>query len=159
MNSLWVGLSLQVTLDDVRATLESWFPRCRVGEFDRLLDAPSGTAWPPIVIGLEANESEFPTRVDFALFPGPQDEAVIMPVMIELARRFSAAFGCRTICDGSGYGDSPSPYWSIVWDAGTAYLADDVETAFADGEGGEVAIVRELRLPRVTLDTAGHLVA
>ncbi len=159
MNGQWVGLSLRVTLDDVRAALESWFPCCRVGELDPLLDAPPGTAWPPIVIGLDANESEFPTRVVFTVFPGPEDEAVVMPVTIELARRFSAAFGCRTICDGSGYGDSPSPYWSIIWDADKAYLADDVNTIFGDGEGGEVAIVRELRLDRITLDTAGHIVA
>lgn len=159
MTGLWVGLAYRVTLDDVRAVLESWFPRCRVGELDLLIDAPPETEWPPIIIGMRANESEFPTLVDFTLFPGPEDEAVVMPVMIELARRFSAAYGCRTICDGSGYGDSPSPYWSIIWDAGKAYLADDANTTFADGEGGEVAIVRELRLDRVTLDTAGHILA
>jgi hypothetical protein len=157
MTGLWVGLASRATLDAVRAALESWFPDCRVGEFDALIEAPPGTPWPPIVVGLHENASEFPILIDLTVFPGPQDEAVVLPVMIELARRFAAAFGCRTICDGSGHGDDRSPYWSIVWDGDRAYLADDAGTAFADGEGGEVAIVRELRLPRVTLDAAGHL--
>ena len=112
---------------------------------------------PDILFRIEYNASEFSTCIFFDAFPGPQDETVLMPVMMELARRFADAFGCRTICDGSGYGDSQAPYWGIVWNAGKSFLADDSDTLFLDQEGGAVKIIRELDLPKVTLDHKGCL--
>lgn len=156
---MWVALSVQATFEDVRVKLESWFPVATVGDLDQLVEEPPETPWPPIVINLDSNESEFPICIRFCLFPALREEAAVLPVMIELARRFSSAYGCRTICDGSGYGDSPSPYWSIIWEAGKSYLANDSSTMFGDGEGGEVAIVREVQIPRVILDAAGHIFA
>ena len=101
--------------------------------------------------------SEFPVVLTIDVFPGPQDEPQVMIVMIDLARRFAEAFSCRTICDGSGYGDSSAPFWSIIWDEGSAYLADDCNTVFADGEGGAVRVVREIQLPVSRLDSRGLL--
>jgi hypothetical protein len=37
-----------------------------------------------------------------------------------------------------------SPYWSVVWDRGAAFLADDAGSTFGDGSGGPVRIVRPL---------------
>jgi hypothetical protein len=77
--------------------------------------------------------------------------------MIELARRFARAYNCRSICDGSDYGDYPSPYWDIIWDQGRSFLADDCDTEFGDRSGGPVKIVREISLPTSVLDSAGRL--
>lgn len=144
MTGLWVALSLNKSPDDILGALKNWFPHLGIGFFNKLVaeDLP----WPSIVIGVERNESEFPVLVQFYQFPGPQDEQQIMPVMIELASRFADEFKCSTICDGSGHGDDESPYWSMIWDHGVVYLADDAGTLFGDGEGGPVRIVRELDL-------------
>jgi hypothetical protein len=61
---------------------------------------------------------------------------------IRLAKFLSSRLGCRTICDGSGHGPSIAPFWSIVWEDGIAYLADDCET----GRGGPVYIVRPIEI-------------
>lgn len=41
-------------------------------------------------------------------------------------------------------GDDDSPYWSIIWDDGIAYLADDSDSLFGDGEGGKVKKIKKL---------------
>ena len=146
MTGLWVGLSLPKSPADILKALKTCFSPLEIGFFNTLVEEE--LPWPPIVIDVVPNESEFPVVVEFYQFPGAQDEQQMMPVMIELAGRFSDAFQCRTICDGSGYGDDDSPYWSIIWDHGVAYLADDGGSLFGDGEGGPVRIVRELDLDR-----------
>ena len=177
-----IGLSIAKTIEDIQRTLRAWFPSLRVGIEDHLV---GDREWPPIVIRTSTSASEFPTVVTFEAFPlrrekaqadpitialpagfwlvssSPSTEAaqilasVIELVMIELARRFSEAFSCRAICDGSRYGDSSSPCWCLVWDAGRSYLADDCDTLFADGEGGSVKIVREIHIPAILLDDNG----
>jgi hypothetical protein len=146
MTGLWVALSVNRSSEDILAALKNWFSHLEIGVFNKLVE--EDLPWPSIVIDVVRNESEFPVVIQFYQFPGPQDEQQIMPVMTELAGRFSDAFQCRTICDGSGYGDDDSPYWSVIWDHGVAYLADDGETLFGDGEGGPVRIVRKLDLDR-----------
>ena len=111
-----------------------------------------------VLFQVEHKRSEFPTAIQFDRFPGPQDEAVIQPTMIELARMFATAFACRTITDGSGYGDDDSPYWDIIWDGGRSFLADDCDTEFGDQAGGSVKIVREISLPSFELDDSGRLI-
>ncbi|MDP7286447.1 MAG: hypothetical protein QGH94_00495 [Phycisphaerae bacterium] len=88
------------------------------------------------------NPSEFPVGlgVSVSLIDGVDYEHWL----IELARVLSVEFACRTICDGSEFGDSGGPYWSIVWDNGTPFLADDAGTTIGDGEGGPVRIVGPL---------------
>ena len=113
--------------------------------------------WPPIVFSVEGTEvNDFPSFVSFDCFPGPESDSVEAGAV--LARRLADAFGCRAVCDGSGWGDDESPYWSIIWDGGRAFLADDSNSDFADSEGGPIQIVREIALPSWDLDAEGALV-
>jgi hypothetical protein len=162
MTGLWVALSVMKSAREIRILMENWFPKLvtedwHLEQADGNVDS-SLLQHPDILFRVEYNSSEFPTAIHFDAFPGPQDEAVIMRVMIELARRFANAFGCRTICDGSGYGDSQSPYWDIIWEGGRSFLADDCDTLFADQTGGAVRVIRQLDLPKIALDDAGRLV-
>lgn len=160
MTGLWVALSVSKSALEIRAVLEKWFPELVIVDWSFEQSTASLGSFPQnpdILFRIEQNASEFPICIQFDAFPGPQAETVIMPVMIELARRFADAFGCRSICDGSGYGDSQAPYWDIVWDSGKSFLADDGCTLFGDQAGGAVKIIREVDLPKVTLDNQGCL--
>lgn len=165
MTGLWVALSLRKTIAEVCAVLEDWFPALAIEDWDlssserveEALRTPSvGSA--DILFQVDYNGSEFPTVIHFDRFPGPQDEAVAQPAMIELARMFAIAFACRTITDGSGCGDDDSPFWNIIWDGGRSFLADDCNTEFRDQTGGPVRIVRGISLPSFELDGLGRLV-
>ena len=114
--------------------------------------------WPPIVYSVEyrSEVTDFPTYVGFDCFPGPAEHAVVAGIV--LARRFAAALSCKSLCDGSGLGDDPSPYWSLLWDGDRLFLADDCNTAFADGQGRLVRIVRERPVPALDLDAHGALI-
>ena len=93
---------------------------------------------------LAINSSEFPTLLD--VFPDPLEPRAVYREQLQLARFLSERLLCRTICDGSEHGDSAAPYWSIVWDGGIAWLADDCGSEYADGEGGPVRLVRRLEI-------------
>ena len=98
-----------------------------------------------IGVRLQPNESEFPCGLEVAapMRPGRDLEAWLRG----LAKVLGEHFGVPAICDGTSFGDTDSPYWSLVWKDGAAFLADDLDTTFADGEGGPVKIVRELEEP------------
>jgi hypothetical protein len=165
MTGLWIAISLRKSAREIREALEKWFPDLVVTDWDlsspkRAKDALKNpiidTA--DILFRVEKNESEFPTGIHFDKFPGPQDEEVIQPTMIVLARRFGNLFDCRTICDGSDHGDDDSPYWTIIWEKGKSFLADDCDTEFGDQSGGDVRIVREISLPAYALNNFGQLI-
>jgi hypothetical protein len=109
-----------------------------------------------VCVSTGRNSSEFPLGllVVAAMRPGADYEVWLQG----LARALSACFAVRSICDGSRYGKSASPCWSILWDRGVPHLADDSETVWADGEGGPVRIVRALQGDEVTFASARELV-
>lgn len=164
MTGLWIALSVRKTAAEISSLMALWFPNLLISSWDlssteqadKSLKDPK-TEHADILFQIYYNKSEFPTGIHLDKYPGPQDEAVIMPVMIELARRFARAYNCRSICDGSGYGDTPSPYWDIIWDNGKSFLADDCDTEFGDQSGGAVRIIREISLPSSVLDGSGRL--
>ena len=165
MTGLWVALSLRKTVAEIRAVLENWFPESAVVDWDlssweragaALKDPATATA--DILFHVENNESAFPTGIHVDRFPGPQDEAVVQPTMIELARLFATTFDCRTMCDGSAHGDDESPYWTIIWDKGRSYLASDRDTESGDQASRVVQVVREISLPLFRLDGSGQLI-
>ena len=165
---MWVALSTEKSVGEIRAILEAWFSELVVADWDlssiesvnESLERPAVRS-ADILFRVVDTQSEFPTAIHIDRWPGPQgealhDEVVVQATMVELARMFAAALGCRTICDGSAYVGDYSPYWAIIWDAGRSFLADTCDTAFEDEAGGEVRSVREVSLPACKLDAAGR---
>jgi hypothetical protein len=140
-----VGIGRVCDATEVRVALADYWPGAVVAVLacvEELLTRPSGD----ITVILHRNPSEFPVLLD--VMPDPPDEPSVYRGQLRLAEFLSARLGCRTICDGSAHGDEPSPYWAIIWDSGEAYLADDANTVFVDGEGGPVRVVRRLEIER-----------
>ena len=155
MHGIWVGLSGTVSEDDIRTLLSEWFPKTELMTRDEAV-ASDRTPWPPIVFSVEETDvADFPFYVSFDCFPGPDDDAVETGAV--LAKRLAESCACRAICDGSGWGDNESPYWSIIWQDGHAHMADDSNSDFADGEGGPVRTIRQIDLPAWDLDAEGNL--
>jgi hypothetical protein len=156
MHGIWVGLSISVSETKIKQLLERWFPALEILTLDEALRSDR-SPWPPIVFSVEnrKNVDDFPIYIGFDCFPGPNDQAVAVGIV--LAKRLATAFACRALCDGSGLGDDETPYWSIVWEQGRSFLADDSGTQFADGTGGPVRVARELQLPGFDLDEQGAL--
>lgn len=95
---------------------------------------------PELVFSVDENpECEFPCKIEFWKFPAKDAK-----IRVEVARLLAEHFNCRSVTDGSGFGDDDSPYWSVVWEGDRAYLADDSNSSYADGEGGDVRIVRPI---------------
>ncbi len=166
MTASWVALSLVKSVAEIRAVLEQWFPALAVEPWDLssserakvALESPA-IASADVLFQVHYNKSEFPTGIHIDKFPSPDDADLIQITAIELARMFAAAFACRAITDGSGYGDSDAPFWDIIWDEGRSFLADDCNTEFMDETGGLVKIVREITLPSFELDESGAVKA
>lgn len=133
---MWIGLSKRIALSKIEDMLSAAFPGRSVGVFN---DFPAGE-WPSICATVTENQSDFPLVFEIHTIEYDQGQN------ISLAHLASGHFKCRSICDGSGLGDSETPYWCIVWDEGQSYLADDCSTVFGDGEGGPVRIVRAIDL-------------
>lgn len=163
MTGFWVALSLVKSVAEIRAVLEQWFPALAVEPWDLssserakvALESPA-IASADVLFQVYYNRSEFPTVVQIDKFPGPHDDTVTGPTMLEVARLFAAAFACRAFTDDSGYGGDASPYWAIMWDEGRSFLADLCDSEFLDETGGLVQIVREIPLPPFELDESGR---
>jgi hypothetical protein len=154
MNGLWVALATPVTTDSVRRTLSRWFPpvpSCTEAEALAM-----SAEWPPIVFSVTATSApDFPVLVSFLAFPG--DPTFAESVSCALGHRFSEEFGCRVLCEAPELNFDGSPYWVLLWDGAASFLAVDSNTALADGDGGEVRVVRPLAVQLVSLDETGRL--
>jgi hypothetical protein len=157
MTGPWIGLSTSATEDLIQRHLTRWFPRVEIMTRGTA-EASKRVRWPSIVFEVRhcPEVEDFPYVVDFACFPGPDDHCVNAGLV--LARRLSSVLRCRAISEGSGMGDDGSPYWCIIWDRRQAFLADDVDSAFANGEGGPVLVVRPIIPPPVELNEHAALV-
>ncbi|MCA9315751.1 MAG: hypothetical protein KDB73_09695 [Planctomycetes bacterium] len=159
MGGFYVGIALRLSLEDVKRVLREMFPATTVHESAEFRATFRGQ-YSGIVFDMYTNESEFPVYLDFATFPGPQDEDVLQPVAIELARRISVALGCRTICEGSLYGDNPHlPCYGVMWDVNRAWLVDEGDFATYDEGGGPVELIRPLEIPPLMLGPSGDIVS
>jgi hypothetical protein len=98
-------------------------------------------------------ECEFPIKVEVYGLPDKNNEEREQ----YLAKVFSDKLSCKTI---TGYQDKKNPdypYYSIVFFNGLTYLANDYDTVWADGEGGEVKVIEEIKLESYNFDKKGNL--
>lgn len=155
MARVWVGLSATISEAEMGRCLRQWFPAVEVHPQS---DYRHGRGDVPTAIVYSVAHwpiEDFPTYLSFDFFPGAPDHAVA--IGWSLARRLAAAYTCRTICDGTGFGDDDAPHWTVVWQDDQAYLASDAGTDFGDGAGGPVRLGRRLDVVVGDLDASGRL--
>jgi hypothetical protein len=108
-----------------------------------------------VALLLYPNPSEFP--LGLGVSTRMKDGCDFETWLRGLARALSVHCRTRTICDGTPYGDTVGPYWSLIWNNGEPILGYDLETTISDGAGGPVKVVRALDLARVTFTPAEEL--
>lgn len=106
-----------------------------------------------INFSLVKTKSEFPVKLQ--LYGTPEDDTDKRELY--LAQIISDRLQCRTIT-GFLPPDVPKgyPYDSIIFDKGISYLTDDSNTIWADGEGGEVRIIKPFALGNFHFDKSGR---
>ena len=152
MTTCFIGLSREISAGEVISALQSWFPAVTISS---ILDTASKPG--DIVIDIVTSSIQgFPSLVQFYYFPGTEVDCI--GIGIGLCALFSSRFNLTTISDGSGLGDDPSPYWLVLYDQHTLYLADDSGTDPDDERpAGPVLVIRPLALPIPKFEPNGML--
>ena len=136
-----IALSKIISIKELTTSMCSFFATESVfiGDIADIIENPTN-----VFISTVSNESEFPFGLIIYKYPTHISSEKFQSMTILLSYFLANHFNCQTICDGSGFGDDDSPYWSIIWDDGIAYLADDSDSLFGDGEGGKVKKIKKL---------------
>ncbi len=133
-----IGIDALLTVPQLQAAMAALLPGLRVVAVD------AADTWPDdlgdVLVLRDEGQAGFPTLATLFLRLRPSESEEVW--LGELARARSDRLAVRTISDGTRHGDRPSPYWSLVWDAGLPYLADDA--GWEDGQPPR--IVRALGL-------------
>lgn len=141
----YVGFDRDNSSDTFRLFWQNWLPDHQILELDQALDCEQ--PWPTLVFERVENTSEFPVCFDIVHLDGLQDEIQTQKMAVETARRMSQAWHCKSICEGTMFGEKVGfPGYALVWSENQPILADDYGTDFGDGEGGPVRKIKDLHL-------------
>jgi hypothetical protein len=124
--------------------LQTVFPLHNVlvhSEIEKLPDLADPTRVLALLQAFE-DSAEFPNQL--TVFAHHVVEREIYALQLQLAQRISQSLQCCTLCDGSLHGDTDAPFWSIIWDCGVPWLADDRDCDPSEGEPGLIRRVRRL---------------
>lgn len=152
-----IGVDIQINKEEVKKLLVDIFKGCEIHYFDQ------ETTWEiedadqlddhSICFSLMKNESEFPIMIEITRTPDQDNEEREQ----YLAKIISDRLNCKTI---TNYKDPNKPkdypYDSIIFENGHAYLANDDNTIWADGEGGNVEVVRQISFVNYKFDDKGN---
>ncbi|MCB0191499.1 MAG: hypothetical protein KDJ65_06100 [Anaerolineae bacterium] len=106
---------------------------------------------PDIAINYYESPSEFKVVIEVSLLHKQIDEDTLCSIYTELSRLLANQFRCKTLCEGTHYGDNPTyPGYSLIWNNNKAFLADDYGCDFFDEGGGPVKILREISVDSKT---------
>jgi hypothetical protein len=81
-----------------------------------------------VIIVLVANPSEFP--VGQIILAQMKPEFDFEDWLRDFAVALSRSPNTQTICDGTRYGNTSSPYWSLVWDNGSNSHYENFASAY-----------------------------
>lgn len=153
-----IGIDIQIKKDIIKCLLSDIFKGCKIHYFDQ------ETSWEieeeeqlddnSICFSLIKNESEFPIKIEITRTSDKNTEEREQ----YLAKIISDKLNCKTITNFKEQNkplDYPSD--SIIFEKGYAYFADDSNTIWADGEGGEVKIVEEIVFVNYKFDDKANL--
>jgi len=154
-----IGIDRQIEKDAIKRILSNIFKGCKIHYFDQevtweiedeeQLDDSS------ICFSLIKNESEFPIMIEITRTPDRNNEEREQ----YLAKIISDKLNCKTITNYKEQGKPMNyPSDSIIFEKGHAYFANDRNTVWADGEGVEVEIVREIDFVNYIFDDKGNLI-
>lgn len=154
-----IGIDRQIKKDIIKGILSDTFKGCKIHYFDQ------GNTWEiedekqlddySICFSLIKNESEFPIMIEIA---GTPDKNTLERGQY-LAKIISDKLNCKTITDyKEPYESLYCPSDSVIFDKGHSYFADDSNTIWADGEGDEVKIVKEIFLINYKFDDKANLI-
>ncbi|UOG76853.1 hypothetical protein MTX78_09690 [Hymenobacter tibetensis] len=110
----------------------------------------------PMHIFFEASTSEvpqFPQHV--ALYRTPNEDWEARSLW--LGQKLSATYGMAVLVPFTHPAQPHYPYYDIVFQDGSPYLADDSETEFGEPDAKPVQILEVYALPEVHFDTCGNL--
>jgi hypothetical protein len=152
---------------EIEALVQSWFPDLRWGQQEDLMK--HSDEWPQAVVCVETRShddpeghGEFPTSVDFIVFPRrvTEENARMYPTKLALMRRFAREFECRTACDAQGFASDDDYTRSELFlcQAGRFYSGNLPLYYFRDGmkpQGGWLPLDD---VPLSRLDSRGQLV-
>ncbi|KFF22657.1 hypothetical protein [Chryseobacterium vrystaatense] len=154
-----IGIDRQIKKDIIKGILSETFKGCKIHYFDQ------GNTWgiedeeqlddDAICFSLIRNESEFPIMIEITRTPDKNTTERGQ----YLAKIISDKLNCKTITDYKElYESLYDPSDSIIFENGYAYLVDDSNTMWADGEGGKVKIVKEIVFVNYKFDDKANLI-
>ncbi|MEZ4936903.1 MAG: hypothetical protein R2799_04850 [Crocinitomicaceae bacterium] len=135
---MWIGISKIIDLKVLEQKIVDFinpysFEMGNVGEISYKTD---------LYAYCEQSKSEFPFVLRFGSTIAIDDENKYL----KIAEYISKEFSCKTITDALNYGLDKSEYWSIIFENGISYLAEDSNSDLFDGTGGEVKILKRTSL-------------
>lgn len=139
-----IGLDARLGRDALGEAFQRILPGLKVPIVEDVSELPESWDLWIMVLWDEDEGDVFPTALTFAVpfLDGVDDELWYRDV----ARALSDDLGVRSLFDGTPYGPYKSPYWSLIWNDGTPYLADDSEWRAEDDNPGTLRIVKPLDL-------------
>lgn len=145
-----VGININVSKDVIQNILKELFYECSVHFFSEKQDIEPNHS---ISFDLVQNPSEFCITLEVYVTPDQNNEEREQ----YLAKVLSDKLNCKTITSYQVEKNNYSPYESIVFENGHAYLANDKNTLWADGEGGKVQILKKIGFDNYRFDGKANL--
>lgn len=102
------------------------------------------------VVVCEQNTSEFPFGCGFSMQEQDEDENELWLMLV--ARNLSVRLNCKSLYTGCPV-DITNPYYCVIFEAGSAYLGDDMGTILMDEGDRPIEIIK--RLPILDCPTKG----
>lgn len=160
MDFLWIGFDKEIEIDRVCSFIKDELNLKECNEYDfakyedleKILKRLKINTF--IENGISAfyeitrNKSEFPLIIEFASLKDLKNQT---RVDVYIAYKLSILLQCKTITDGTYFGDDSCEYWDIIFDKGEPFLADDLETQFSGDGDCKIKIVRKMTLEELNI--------
>jgi hypothetical protein len=126
MLSTDVWIERQISASEMADALQGVYPEQSLEELNTLLGSGDNRTFDQIVaLVYQVTHTDYCFRTSLWLIFTRRSDADWFPITVDLARRLSRRLRCKTACDAGAFGLDQSPYWSIMFDDGRAYLIDD----------------------------------
>ncbi len=153
----YIGIEREIDKKLIKDYLSSVFPKWKIhlyNPFNGDMENEISIEKNSVLLGVTRNDSEFPICID--LFRTPDENTEERQKCI--ARLLSDYFDCKTITAFEDEEIPENPYYSVIFDNGHTFLANDANTMWGDGEGGLVKTIKEIPFKNYDFDESGNLI-